>query len=86
MAKETCVYGKRELYLPQKRPAYTAKETYCMAKETYYIRDLLNGKRDLHMQQKRRTYVAKETGEAACRGLVVERASVEVLAVCTAEL
>ena len=50
MAEETCIYGKRGLYIWQKRPTYmardlyiwqkrpicAAKETYRMAKETYW--------------------------------------------------
>ena len=41
MAKETHLYGKRDLFIWQKRPIYMEKETY------------LYGKRDLFIWQKR---------------------------------
>ena len=57
MAKETYLYGKRDLApkstrdlsIRQKRPIYMAKETY------------LYDKRDLSIRQKRPIYTAKET-------------------------
>ena len=51
MAKETYSYGKRVLFIWQKRPIHMAKEmlkSMCVAKETY-----LYGKRDLFIWQKR---------------------------------
>jgi hypothetical protein len=45
MAKETYLYGKRDLLIWQKRPTYMAKETY------------LYGKSDLLIWQKRPTVV-----------------------------
>ena len=45
MAKETCLCGKRDLHIWQKRPTYVAEETY------------IYGKRGLHMWQKRPTNV-----------------------------
>jgi hypothetical protein len=49
MAKETYLYGKRDLPIWQKRPTYMAKETY------------LYGKRDLLIWQKIPTSMTKET-------------------------
>jgi hypothetical protein len=48
MAKETYSYGKRDLFIWQKRPMYMAKETY------------VYGKRDLFIWQKRPIYMEKE--------------------------
>ena len=49
MAKETYSYGKRDLFIWQKRPIYMAKETYSY------------DKRDLFIWQKRPIHMAKET-------------------------
>ena len=49
MAKETYSYGKRDLFIWQKRPIHMAKEAY------------LYGKRDLFIWQKRPIHMAKET-------------------------
>jgi hypothetical protein len=46
---DTYSYGKRDLFMWQKRPVHVAKETY------------LYGKRDLFIWQKRPVHVAKET-------------------------
>ena len=43
-AKETHLYGKRDLLVWQKRPTYMAKATYLYGKETYFY-----GKSDLRM-------------------------------------
>jgi len=49
MAKETCIYGKRDMYTWQKRRVYMAKET------------CIYSKRDVYIWQKRHVYMAKET-------------------------
>jgi hypothetical protein len=48
LAKETYLYGKRDLFIWQKRPTYMAKETYLYGK-----RDLCPGKRNLLMTNRR---------------------------------
>ena len=58
MAKETYVYGKRDLLVWQKRPTCMAKETYVYGKRD--LATYLYGKRDLRVWQKRPTRVAKE--------------------------
>ena len=60
MAKETYLYGKRDLPARQKRPTYIAQETY------------LYGKRDLLIWQKRPTYIAKETYPHGKRDLTTQ--------------
>ena len=38
MAKETCIYGKRDLYIWQKRPIHMAKETYSIWREVLILK------------------------------------------------
>jgi hypothetical protein len=49
VSKETCLQGKRDLYVRQNRPVYRAKETYTC------------GKTDLWIGQKRPICTAKQT-------------------------
>ena len=56
MAKEAYSYGKRGLFICQKRPIHMAKEAYSC------------GKRDLFICQKRPIHMAKETYSYVKRG------------------
>ena len=56
------LYGKRDLFIWQKRPVYMAKATHRMARESECCMwAYLYGKRDLRIWQKRPTYMGKET-------------------------
>ena len=73
MAKETYLYGKRDLSIWQKRPIYMAKETYSCANHLLTLhgqctqrsfdtnRSVYMAKKDLSIWQKRPIYMAKET-------------------------
>jgi len=63
VSKETYSYGKRDLFIWQKRPIYMAKETY---DETYSY-----GKRDLFIWQQRPIHMAKETYSYGKRDLFI---------------
>ena len=56
VAKETYSYGKRDLFIWQKRPIHMAKETY-----SYGKRDLFIWQKRPNTQVKEAHYVAKET-------------------------
>ena len=64
MAKETYSYGKRDLFIWQKRPTrdYVAKKDLpASPPRRLILRRVSYGKRDLLIWQKRPTHMAKET-------------------------
>jgi hypothetical protein len=66
MAKETYIYGKRDLYIWQKRPMYDLGSKG--GESTTFLSIRL--KRDLYIWQKRPMYMAKETYVYGKRDLI----------------
>jgi len=67
MAKETYSYGKRGLFIWQKRPTNTSIPEVCLSvSETW-----LYGKRDLFMWQKRPVYMEKRPVDMSYSSLII---------------